>query len=52
MTDYHYSINASDLDYNMLFDYISNSNIDVLSLWWIVPIVVIMVFIINSYTIR
>lgn len=38
-----------------LYDYISeiyNSDINSLELWWIVPVIVFMVLILNIYTIR
>lgn len=50
MSDYF--INASDLDYNMLSDYICSSDMNVLYLWWIVPVIVIIFLILNSYTLK
>lgn len=52
MTDFRYSINASELNYNWLSDYICLSNIDVLSFWCIVLIVEFMIIILNLFTLR
>lgn len=42
----NYSINASDLNYNMIFDCISSSNIDALSLLMIIsPIIIVTVIV-------
>lgn len=51
MSDYF--INASELDYNMLPTYICSSlDIEVAYLWVIVPLIVIIVLIANSYTLK
>lgn len=52
MTDFHYSINASELNYNWLSDYICSSDTDVLSFWCIVMIVEFMTIILNLLTLR
>lgn len=48
----NYTSNATGADITELLQELFNSNVSTLDLWWIVPIVVIMVIIINSYTIR
>lgn len=48
----NYSSNATGADITELLQELFNSDVSTLDLWWIVPIVVIMVIIINSYTIR
>lgn len=48
----NYTSNATDADITELLQELFNSDVSTLDLWWIVPIVVIMVIIINLYTIR
>lgn len=52
MTDFYYSINASELNYNWLSDYIYSSDTDVLSFWCIVMIVEFMTIILNLLALR
>ena len=48
----NYTSNATGMDLTELLSELCNSDVSTLDLWWIVPIVVIMVIIINLYTIR
>lgn len=48
----NYSSNATGLSITDFMNELCDSNISVLDLWWIVPIIVITVWIINLYPLR
>ena len=48
----NYTSNATGADITELLQELCNSNVSTLDLWWIVPITVIMIIIVNLYTLR
>lgn len=48
----NYTSNATGINLTEFLSELCNSNVSTLDLWWIVPIVIIMVIIVNIYTIR
>lgn len=48
----NYTSNATGTDITEMLSELFNSDVNTLDLWWIVPVVVIMIIIVNLYTIR